>query len=203
MVEIVLGVAVFVLAAAVVGLFAMMGELASRLPDEDRPAGPDGPGTGAGDRRAERRLWPVPEARLGAEPAEWPAELAAVREAELAHVVVFGSTCVTCGQIANGETGSLDVLPPPLALVVACPGPEDGAEFLAKHPMVAGYPHVIDVGGTWLASNFEVGISPSVLVFARGRLESAHTFIAATALSHLSTPGSHEGIPVHAVKATS
>ena len=39
MVEIVLGVAVFVLTAAIIGLYAMMGELASRVPDSDRPAG--------------------------------------------------------------------------------------------------------------------------------------------------------------------
>jgi hypothetical protein len=184
MVEVVLGVAVFVLAIAVVGLFAMMGELSSRVPETDAPPDP---------RRivhpSTLDITPepiaIPEARLETAPAVWPAELAVVRDAPVAHVLVFGSTCVTCGRIANGETGPLDVLPPPLAVVVSCPLPKDGTEFLAKHPMVTDYPHLIDDGGTWLTSNFEVGISPSVLVFERGRLRSAHTFVAANALSHL------------------
>jgi hypothetical protein len=185
MVEIVLGVAVFVLAVAVVGLFAMMGELTSRIPEPEslpdlhrlvHPSTLDSP----------PEPHSIPEALLDAAPAEWPAELAVVRDAELAHVLVFGSTCVTCGRIANGETGPLNVLPPPLAVVISCPLPKDGAEFLAKHPLVTDYPHLVDVGGTWLSSNFGVGISPSLLVFARGRLQSAHTFVAATALSHLS-----------------
>jgi len=184
MVEIVLGVAVFTLAVAVVGLFAMMGELTSRVPEPDRLPGPHSPVHPSTLDNPPEPI-PIPEALLETAPAQWPAELAVVRDAELAHVLVFGSTCVTCGRIANGETGPLDVLPAPLAVVVSCPLPKDGAEFLAKHPMVTDYPHLIDVGGTWLSSNFEVGISPSVLVFARGRLLSAYTFVAATALSQL------------------
>jgi hypothetical protein len=179
MVQIVLGVAVFVLAVAVVGLFAMMGELASRVPDPDHPAGAEG-GSGW--------LQPLAEARLDAEPAVWPAELAEVRHAALAQVIVFSSSCATCGQIASGETGPLDVLPLPLAVVVSCPRPEAGDEFLAKHPMVTGYPHVLDVRGDWLTSNLEVRISPCVLVFALGRLVSAHTFTAATMLQQLPLP---------------
>jgi hypothetical protein len=196
MVEIVLGVAVFVLAVAVVGLFAMMGELSGRVPDPDQPTtadltpGPD-------------HLHPVPEARLGAEPAEWPAELASVRDADLAHVVVLSTTCTTCARIASGETGTLDMLPPPLAVVVSSPRPEAGAGFLAKHPMVTNYPHLVDVGGTWLTSNFEIAISPSVLVFAGGRLQAAHTFNTATTLSQLPAPDSREETHVHAAKTTS
>lgn len=185
MVEVVLGVAVFLLAVAVVGLFAMMGELSSRVSDPDQPTSLDPP---AGPDH----LHPVPEARLGAAPARWPAELAAVRDAELAHVVVFSTTCTTCARIAGGETGPLDV-PPPLAVVVSSPRPEAGAAFLARHPMVTGYPHLVDVGGAWLTSNFEVAISPSVLVFSRGALQSAHTFTAATTLSQLPTASTAAG----------
>jgi hypothetical protein len=190
MVEIVLGVAVFVLAVAVTGLFAMMGELAGRAGDPDQRSGLD------------RLLQTVPEAKLGAAPAEWPAELAAVRDADRAYVVVFGSTCATCGRIASGATGPLSLLPPPLAIVVACPGPEAGADFVAKYPLVAEYPYLLDVNGAWLVSNFEVGMSPGVLVFSRGRLESANTFTAATALRQMSTPDNQKGLHVGAAKAT-
>jgi len=188
MVEIVLGVAVFMLTIAVIGLFAMMGELSSRVPEPDALSGQDGPAR-PGQRPSTVDILPhphpVPEARLGAEPAQWPPELAAVREADRAHVVVFGSTCATCGRIASGETGPLDALAPPLAVVVSCPLPKDGADFLAQHPMVTDYPHVVDVGGAWLNTNFAVGTSPSVLVFEHGRLRSAHTFTSAKVLSHL------------------
>jgi hypothetical protein len=180
MVQVVLGVAVFVLAVAVVGLFAMIGELAARVPDPDQPAGAvGGPGS----------LQPLPGARLGAEPAAWPPALFEVRDAALAHVIVFGSSCATCGQIASGETGPLDVIPRPLAVVISCARPEAGDEFLVRYPMVTGYPHVLDVRGEWLISNFEVGVSPTVLVFGHGRLISAHTFTAATVLQELPLPG--------------
>lgn len=196
MVEIVLGVAVFVLAAAVIGLFAMMGELASRLPDRLR-AGPDlSPPT------SPAHLHRVAEARLGAGPTMWPDQLATVRDAELAHVVVLGSTCASCERIASGETGPLTALPPPLAVVVSCPRPEDGAAFLARHPMVADHPHLVDVGGAWMIGNFDVGISPSVLVFTHGRLRAAYTFTAATALSQLPGPDHPEETHLDAATTT-
>lgn len=184
MVEIVLGVAVFVLAVAVVGLFAMMGELTSRLPEPDPLAGADRP-LDLSNMDMAPHPHPIPEARLGAEPSEWPPELSPIRDAELAHVVVFGSTCATCGRIAAGETGPLDALPQPLAIVLSCPGKRDGDEFLAQHPMVTGYPHILDVGGAWLTTNFGVGTSPAVLVFANGRLREAHTFTSAKVLPQL------------------
>jgi len=186
MVEIVLGVAVFVLAAAIIGLYAMMGELASRVPDPDRPTDDA------------RLLRPIAEARLGAEPAEWPSELAAVRDAELAHVLVFGSTCVACGRIASGETGPLSILPPPVAVVVSCPRPHAGAEFVATHPMVTDHPYLIDVGGAWVTANFDVAVSPSVLVFAGGRLTSAHTFTTATTLLQLPRADGNDATQVRA-----
>lgn len=173
MVQIVLGVAVFVLAVAVVGLFAMMGELASRVPDPDQAQGvASGPGS----------LEPLAEARLNVAPDDWPPELAEVRDAARAHVIVFSASCATCRQIASGETGPLDVLPQPVAVMVSCPRQEAGDKFLATHPMIAKYPHVLDVRGDWLTNNFEVRTSPSVLVFEDGRLTSAHIFTAATAL---------------------
>jgi hypothetical protein len=180
-------VAVFVLAAAVIGLFAMMGELASRVinPDEQVPEHPP---------------HPLEDARLGAEPAEWPSELAALRDADVAHLLVFGSTCTTCGQIASGATGSLDILPQPVGVVVSSPLPADGAEFIARHPLVTRYPHLVDAGGTWVRSTFGIDGSPSVLVFERGRLASAHSFTSAGALGRLSTSDSPEAKKARAAK---
>lgn len=174
MVQIVLGVAVFALTVAVVGLFAMMGELASRVPEpESEQIDPDAPPR------------PLEDVRLGAEPDSWPAELAEVADQPVAHVLVFGATCGTCRRILSGGTGPLDVLSPRPAIVISAAGSEAGAEFVAEHPMLADYPHAIDAGGEWLKRNFGVGISPTVLVLAHGRLQSAHTFSAATMLRNL------------------
>lgn len=174
MVEIVLGVAVFALTVAVVGLFAMMGELASRVPDPvAEEIDPDAPPR------------PLAEVRLGAEAERWPAELADVPEQPLAHVLVFGASCGTCRRILSGGTGPLDVLDPRPAIVISASGQAAGAEFVAEHPVLASFPHAIDAGGEWLKQNFGVDTSPSVLVFARGRLQSAHTFAAATMLRNL------------------
>ncbi|HEY8472613.1 MAG TPA: hypothetical protein VIL37_08250 [Natronosporangium sp.] len=177
MVEIVLGIAVFVLAIAVVGLFAMMGELSSQVAGAAQPARLD-------QAAAPDHLHPVPEARIGAAPAKWPAELAAIRDAERAHVLVFSTTCTTCARIASGETGPLD-LPSPMAIVVSTPRAAAATAFLESHPMITNYPHLVDVGGSWLSSNFEISISPSVLVFGNGQLLSAHTFTAASTLTQL------------------
>jgi len=187
MVLVVLGVAVFALALAVVGLFAMMGELAARVSD---------PGQVAPDFAPQ----PIEEARLGAAPADWPAELATVRDAERAHLLVFSSICATCARIASGATGPLDGLQPPVAVVISCPAPEVGADFLAKHPLLGDYPQFVDVDGAWVADNFHVGITPSVLVFESGTLRSAHIFTDATALSNLPGPDT-EDAHVHPAKA--
>lgn len=186
MVQIVLAVAVFVLALAMVGLFAMMGELASRVSSAAQTSGTD------------LHPQPIEEARLGTAPADWPAELATVRDADAAHLVVFSSICATCARIASGDTGSLDALASPVAIVVSCPTREAGAEFVAKHPMVSDYPHVIDVGGAWLGRNFDIHITPGVLAFAAGALRSAYTFTDATALSHLPSHPHQEAAHVHA-----
>ena len=107
-----------------------------------------------------------------------------------------------CARIASGQTGPLDVLPPPFAVVVSAPRAEAGADFLAQHPMVRDYAHLVDVGGTWLTSNFAVAMSPSVLVFARGQLESAYTFMQATELTQLSTPEGDDQARVRPAKVT-
>jgi hypothetical protein len=88
-----------------------------------------------------------------------------------------------------------------LAVVVSCPRPQAGAEFVAKHPMVAEHPYLIDVGGAWL-DNFDVAVSPSVLVFAGGRLKSAHTFTTATTLLQLPRTGQDDAAQVAADKTS-
>src|SRR5688500_12909513 len=97
MVDIVLSVAVFLLTVAVVGLFAMMGELSSRIPAAD------------GQEEPEQSLFlrPIDDARLGVTPEDWPQELARLSTADAAVVVVLSTLCTTCNRVASGATGPL------------------------------------------------------------------------------------------------
>ena len=179
MAEIVLAVAVFLLTVAVVGLFAMMGELASRV-----PAAEDEPDAAAPPQ-------PLPDAVLGAEAAGWPAEIAHLSEAEHAALVVLSPVCTTCRRIASGATGPLRIPAPASGVMVSSPSERRGVEFVDEHPMLREYPVALDVEGSWLTGNFGVDVSPSVLIFERGRLRSVHTFTSVAALTQLSTVHNH------------
>ncbi|MEU8264996.1 hypothetical protein AB0C02_30835 [Micromonospora sp. NPDC048999] len=181
--DLILALAVFVLAVAVIGLFAMMGELGSRVPASDTDAVPS-------------RLDPIDQARLGGEVDSWPTGLAHLRDADHGLLVVLSTLCTSCGRIASGATGPLSMPTPAAAILVSCPQEAAGAAFVDGNPMVRDHPHALDIGGEWLIRNFNVDISPSVLVFERGRLRSAFTFGSVDALKHL--PGVHAEAGVEA-----
>jgi hypothetical protein len=187
-VEIVLAVAVFLLTIAAVGLFAMMGELSTRVPAPDQMS------------EVDRTLTPFEDARIGAEAPTWPVEIAHLRDADHAVVVVVSTLCETCRRVSSGGTGPLRIPSTAAAVVVSCPRHSRGAEFLDEFPLLRGYPHALDVEGRWLTDNFDVDISPCVLVFERGRLRSAHTFTTAAALLQLPTDIHHETEGIHAEK---
>ena len=188
MVDLVLSVAVFLLTVAVVGLFAMMGELSSRVPAPD----------GQEEEPQSLFLRPIDDARLGTTPVDWPEELARLSTADTAVVVVLSTLCTTCNRVASGATGPLTGVS---GVLVSCPRPGRGNEFLNEHPMLRAHPVALDVGGRWLTTNFEIDVSPSVLVFERGRLLSAHTFVSAASLGLLHTHH-HEKEEIRAGKAT-
>lgn len=170
------------LTVAVVGLFAMMGELSSRV-----AAAQDEPQETAPPR-------PIGDARLGATAEQWPAEIAHLSHVDKAVIAVLSTICASCARIASGQTGPLPAVD---GLLISCPRPSRGTEFVDENPMLRGYPVAFDVEGAWLTSNFEVDVSPSVLVFEQGRLVSAHTFTTAPSLHLLGSelhdsPHDHE-----------
>jgi hypothetical protein len=169
MVDLILAIALFVLTVAIVGLFAMMGELASRVPDDgaDEAAAPPSP---------------IQQVVLDVVPDRWIDGLAYLREREFGVAVVFSTSCTGCQRIASGATGKLD-LPPDAAVVVSSPSRELGERFVDDNPALGRYRSVIDEGGTWLTENLGVDISPSILTFHFGRLTSAHTFASASVLA--------------------
>lgn len=176
MVDLVLSVAVFLLTIAVVGLFAMMGELASRVPQ-------------AQDQQVPQVMPPEPisEIQLGVVPPDWPTELAHLSTADRAVIVVLSTLCTSCGRVASGQTGPLTGVS---GLIISCPRPSKGNEFLSENPMLRDHRVALDVAGEWLTTHLGIDVSPSVLVFERGRLLSAHTFVSAASLHLL--PAHHD-----------
>lgn len=169
MFEIILAITVVALTVAVVGLFAMMGELASRVPTSTP---------------SDAETWPqvLDDARLGARPDDWPAELAELRDAAHGMLVVLSTSCTSCARIASGETGEFVIPAEVSAVAIACPSDEVGRAFVAEHRSLQGRPVLIDPAGEWLRGAFDVSTSPSALVFSHGRLLSGHTVTTAAAL---------------------
>lgn len=156
-----LSIVVLLLAGAIVLLFAMLGELSSRVP--------------ASDQDASRRLESIDTARTDHRPDNWPAELAHVGEQEYSLVLILSSSCSSCEQIAGQVSKVLDRGPANLAVVVACPSRERGEHFAGVHGIDRGVLY-IDEEGAWSKSELGVDTSPAAVLFRTGRLQSALLF---------------------------
>lgn len=158
----VFGFGLLLVAAAVVVLFAMFGELYARV-------GGGGSAAGSGYVRV------LTEVPAGHAPRAWPPELGSVGAAELGVLLVLSTACSSCASVARElgtreetELGRLGVL-------VSTTDHERGEQFLARH-RIGALAHHVDVGGAWVSAEFAVHSSPTALVFRRGRLVSALAF---------------------------
>jgi hypothetical protein len=150
---VVFGCALLVLTAAVVVLFAMLGELVARLPDPQR-----GPA-----------VLPIEEAAIGRSPDAWPA---ALPDPQRCVLLVLSTACGSCANIAERLSEEPDW--EELGVVVSTAGRHTAEDFIARYGL-ARFRHYIDESGEWVGDQFQVRISPSALVFHAGRLTSAYT----------------------------
>jgi hypothetical protein len=170
MIEIFFGAVLLILAAAVVLLFAMLGELNSRLPTE-REAAVDRDAT----------IAPLEDALLGAEPGSWPQPLedrlaGDAGAGDPAIALVLSTACTTCKDVATQVAEELDGGGAgDLAVIVSTADRERGEEFVRRYGLER-VAHYIDEGGTWVSEAFNVRMSPTALVMRGGRLESALVF---------------------------
>jgi hypothetical protein len=155
------GFVLLLLAAAVVVLFAMMGELASRVADPD-----DGTG----------RVTPLAEFTRGASSAYWPAGLSGLADQSWAALLVLSPICATCNKVA-AELAEYprERLGESLGIVVSCGSRDAGDEFIDRYSL-GHLPHLVDEGGAWVTRSFGVKMSPSALVLEEGVLTEAYTF---------------------------
>jgi len=157
---VVLGCAVLILTIGMVVLFAMFGELSSRV-----AAG------GAAARSTEIRA--LEKAELGRIPDSWPAGLPA-RQDRISVLLVLSSVCGSCaeiaGQLTKGHTDWQD-----MGIVLSTSHGDTGQDFIMRHGL-SRFPHYIDVGGDWVSGQFGVRFSPSALILSGGRLQAAYMF---------------------------
>lgn len=159
------------LVVAVIGLFAMMGELSSKVADA---------------ASSDSTLIPIGSARLGVLPESWPTDLSDVKQAPHALIVVLSTACSACARVASGATGPLPVSEGcPLALVISSKDNVSGGRFVADHPVLDGRPTLIDVEGTWITAAYQINTSPSVLVLENGVLTHAFTFTSVRSIETL------------------
>jgi hypothetical protein len=157
---VVFGVALLVLTAAVVVLYAMLAELAARVPERSGPT-------------RNREIRPLDEARVGHAPDVWPAVLP---HRERSVVLVLSTICNACEDVARqlvSDPGHPDWAE--ASLVISTGARIRGEEFVTRNRL-GQFPHFVDEGGEWVSGEFGIQSSPSALVFHGGRLESAHEF---------------------------
>jgi hypothetical protein len=160
--DIIFGAVVLILAGAVVLLFAMFGELTSRLPADEV-------------KEADKDVWPLEDAKLGTVPGSWPAplrEFAAASDSRF--LFVLSTACKACQTVAT-QVGKANGAASDIALVVSTANRENGEAFLRKYG-VSNVPYYIDEKGAWVQQEFGIDLSPTALVFRDGALQSALVF---------------------------
>jgi hypothetical protein len=171
-VDILFGVVLLLLVVAIVILFAMLGELASRIPASAEP---------------DRTVRPIDTADIGAVAEEWPTSLEdipAQSSQATAMLAVLSTSCSTCQIVAEQiakEQRRTGRPRPGFAVIVSCPVDRVGEDFIERHGL-GTVPHYVDAGGRWVSNSFRVTISPSVLLLRNGVLTSALMFHDFTAM---------------------
>jgi hypothetical protein len=173
--EVAFGVAVLMLAGAVVVLFSMFGELAART------------GAQMNTSTAAPLMRPIESAPVGRSPSFFPVgPVQSVATSDFGGVIVLSTSCKTCEDVAThfpNELGrAADAVGDRIVVVVSSPNTGIGRDFAIRHGLDA-VPHWIDEGGRWLRQEVGIDISPAYLLFSRGVLRSALTFSNASALS--------------------
>ncbi len=163
-----LSVVTLLLVIAVIGLFAMMGELSARTEDPTSEAG---------------RIEQIDSSRAGAQIDSWPANLSHLREGD-ATFLVFSSTCASCTRILSGETGPLPS-GQRTGMIVVSASESQGRKFISQYDLAAQFPLFVDYEGQWTRENLGIESSPSIVTVKNGRVESAAVFTAASALQSL------------------
>lgn len=165
--NVVFAIAILLLAVSVIVLFAMLGELASRLQSTS----------------ASRDLSYQPlELADTTIPGEFPSPL----PSGLDTVVALSSACLSCRALLRDAKDLFDALGSKGGVILACRSEEDGKGFLTQAGVSAARRSLIalDPGGEWLRHHLELDVSPSV-IFLSGADPRGFAFGSVQALRQL------------------
>lgn len=159
---IVLSFAVLVLAIGMLVLFAMMGELAARVPQ------------GGGPERS-TVIDPLETERIGHAPEHWPPGLSHLKQGD-GCLLVLSSSCTSCQDVAMQVTRNPGHLEwQEMAVLVSAFDARAGKEFVSRHGL-GPVPHYVDERGSWVMGEFSIRQSPVALTFSGGQLMAAYSF---------------------------
>ena len=164
------------LVVAVIGLFAMMGELNAKVAASASAADTE-------------TIWPAARSRPG--PLKgWPQELDQVVRAGGA-VVALSTSCATCDKVLSEDPKYFtDGLPK--AVVVVSGDLVSAHEFIDEYPVLARMPVYVDPGGEWLREAVGLDSSPAVFTVRDGTVLEVFNFNSASALAGLAVASTEE-----------
>jgi len=154
------GFVALLLAGAIVVLFAMLGELSSRV----------GPAA-----TVDRSVTELSEALIGRSPDVWPDGLSVLGDAEEGLALVLSTACGSCKTVAEQLRSRPELASGNLALVIST-SDAAGADQFVKQFNLERIPRYVDVDGDWVTAEFGVQVSPTALMFRRGQLTAALVF---------------------------
>lgn len=157
-----LAVAVVALSAAVLVLFAMMGELTSRMERISQGSGFDEQLSPTGT--------PILAARVGHRPEWYPTDMEI--DSGVHTVLVVSTVCTSCSALVAElvEQQRFD----DLLVLVVCRTEETGWDFVERHDLRRHASGVyLDLTGFWLLEEFNIASSPAVVRFEDAVLTEA------------------------------
>lgn len=162
-----IAVVLVLLAACIVILFAMFGELAAK-----------GPSAGDGTSAPAGQVLPLTDAPIGKQLTSWPLAIGPVFSEARGLLLILSTTCSTCNVIASTLVNDLATGPPrcdEIAVLVSCPDPESGERFVESHDL-QGVPHAMDVGGDYSREALGLALSPVAILLSAGMVRGAVGF---------------------------
>lgn len=171
MMEYVIPLAIALIVMAIIGLFAMMGELTSKVDSLESLVQPQT--SRDGDQEEWLQHWPAKA--KGQSPDSWPAELAHLPRQASALLVILSCACQTCSTFARGSLSRLETLPCNVGFLISCPHPDAVGDFLRRHEALTTYPLATDMRGDWSRSQLDIDTSPSAVIFMQGAVTDVYT----------------------------
>jgi hypothetical protein len=162
---------VLLLCIATAILFAMVGQLAARLPEfQGQQAGPV------------QRLEELERGRPAPSWAAPPAPLGNGHGQSLYGLLVLSTICTTCSQLAKELAARApDSLPLPLKLVLSTPLKRADADAYVRRYRLDAYRPLIDEQGARCKDDLGLMISPALVMIRQGRILDGYT------ITHLSS----------------